>query len=126
MLHQATTELLNIEIGDEVPVPSPGAYTADLTVLTLGQETKIAAQDQALLESAGIKIVYDTIEKLTQEGDRIAAWQDERAEPLYFDTVYSALGMRLRSDLAVSVGAKSDDDGALLVRHQQTTARRTQ
>ena len=97
-------------------------YTADLTVLTLGQETDIAAQEKALLESAGIRIVHDAIEKLTQEGEQIAAWQDGRAEPLLFDTVYSALGMRLRSDLAVSLGAKSDDDGALLVdRHQQTT-----
>jgi thioredoxin reductase (NADPH) len=42
--------------------------------------------------------------------------------PRSFDTVYSALGMRLRSDLATALGAQADENGALLVdRHQQTT-----
>ena len=46
-------------------------YTADLTVLTLGHEAEIAEEEKTLLESAGIKVVYDAIEELTQEGDRI-------------------------------------------------------
>jgi len=97
-------------------------YTSDLTVLTLGHDTQIRTDERNLLESAGVKIVYGAIERLTQEGHQIAAWQVDSSQPLLFDTIYSALGMRLRSELAVSLGAELDSDGALLVdRHQQTT-----
>jgi thioredoxin reductase (NADPH) len=39
-----------------------------------------------------------------------------------FDIIYSALGTRLRSDLASMLGAKTDEDGALFVdEHQETS-----
>jgi thioredoxin reductase (NADPH) len=39
-----------------------------------------------------------------------------------FDTVYSALGTRIRSGLATSLGADADTYGALIVdRHQRTS-----
>lgn len=97
-------------------------YTSDLTVLSLGHEANFADGDQALLREAGVKVVLDPIEKLTQEGDRIAAWPTGNSQALLFETIYSALGMHLRSELAVSLGAEFDADGALLVdRHQETT-----
>jgi thioredoxin reductase (NADPH) len=99
-------------------------YTSDLTVLTLGHPADIPPGDMNLLESAGVKVVLDPIEQLTQEGNQIAAWPSASDQPLFFDTIYSALGMKLRSELAVSVGAELDSDGALLVdRHQLTTVK---
>jgi thioredoxin reductase (NADPH) len=39
-----------------------------------------------------------------------------------FDIIYSALGTLVRSDLASVLGAKTDEDGALLVdEHQETS-----
>lgn len=96
-------------------------YTADLTVLTLGHAAEISDEDRRTLKDAGIQIVLCPIERLTREGDQIAAWQAGERNPLKFDTVYSALGMQLRSQLAVSLGAKADDDGALTVDPRQMT-----
>ena len=97
-------------------------YTADLTVVTLGHPFDISQDENKTLETAGVKIVLQPVERLSREGDKVAAWQSAQDDPLLFDTVYSALGMQLRSELAISVGAKVDPDGALLVSaHQETT-----
>ena len=97
-------------------------YTVDLTVLTLGHRTDIAQGDLSLLQDAGINVVIDPIARLSREGGKIAAWPAANGNPLYFDTIYSALGMKLRSELAIGLGADTDEDGALLVdRHQHTT-----
>jgi len=97
-------------------------YTDDLTVLTLGHPTQLSEDDRRILEDAGIRIVSHAVQKLTRKDDKIAAWTTAQRQPLLFDTVYSALGMHLRSELAIALGAQRDEDGALLVdRHQQTT-----
>ena len=97
-------------------------YTADLTVLTLGHPTELSPEDTKLLQAAGIQIVPEAIDRLSRENDKIAAWQEGQAEPLLFDTIYSALGMELRSKLATALGAAADADGALSVDpYQQTT-----
>jgi thioredoxin reductase (NADPH) len=97
-------------------------YTSDLTVLTLGNAAEISPHDRAILEAAGIRLILHPMERLTRERDKIAAWSSKEPNPLYFDAIYSALGMHLRSELAVSAGAEIDDEGAVLTdRHQQTT-----
>ncbi len=98
------------------------AYTADLTVLTLGQEMGIPAEERAELEAAGIRIVDDPVAALSIDGDRIASWQMQGGDKHDFDTVYTALGIRIRSGLATALGAEADEDGALIVdAHQQTS-----
>ena len=97
-------------------------FTSDLTVLTLGHATEIAPKDMADLQQAGIKVVTCPIVKLSRGSGLIEAWPENGEAPLRFETIYSALGMKLRSDLATSLGASVDEDGALLVdRHQQTS-----
>jgi thioredoxin reductase (NADPH) len=98
------------------------AYTAKLTVLTLGQEMKIAPEERAMLHDAGIRIIDTPVSRLSIDGDRIAAWHMQDGSVHHFDTIYSALGIRIRSDLALALGADTDADGALIVdRHQQTS-----
>ncbi|MBW8707819.1 MAG: serine hydrolase [Alphaproteobacteria bacterium] len=97
-------------------------YTADLTVLTLGRPAYIPEEEQRVLVDAGINIVLHPISRLARDKNQVAAWYSDEEPPLIFDTIYSALGMNLRSQLAVSVGAKVDEDGALVVDlHQQTS-----
>ena len=97
-------------------------YTSELSVLTLGHSAGIEPDDIAALEDAGVEVILEPIDRLTREGGKIAAWPRQGKTPLIFDTIYSALGMHLRTELAVALGAVIDDDGALLVdRHQQTT-----
>jgi thioredoxin reductase (NADPH) len=97
-------------------------YTADLTVVTLGHPFDISPDEKKTLEAAGVKIVLQPVQRLSRESDKVAAWQNAKNDPLLFDAVYSALGMQLRSELAISVGAKVDPNGALLVSaHQETS-----
>jgi thioredoxin reductase (NADPH) len=97
-------------------------YTADLTVMTLGQEMHLSPSDKKFLEDAGVKIVMEPITQLSREGKVVLASFETRDTHISFDVLYSALGTRLRSVLATTLGADADEDGALLVdRHQRTT-----
>ena len=96
------------------------AYTQDLSVLTLGQVMDISDEDRRALQDAGIAILDTPITRLSVENGRITAWHMQDGTQHAFDTVYSALGTRVRSGLAIALGAEADEDGALRVDpHQQ-------
>lgn len=97
------------------------AYTPDLTVLTLGRDMHITAEERAQLREAGIAIVEHPVERLTRTETAITAWHMHGGETHEFDIIYSALGTRLRSGLATSLGAEADRDGALIVDSHQRT-----
>jgi thioredoxin reductase (NADPH) len=99
-------------------------YTADLTVLTLGRAMDLPQNEEQAMREAGIRIVRDPIIRLERMGGDIAAWPEHAQAPLMFDILYSALGTRVRSKLALDLGADADEDGALLVdAHQRTTVK---
>jgi thioredoxin reductase (NADPH) len=97
-------------------------YTADLTVLSLGRALKMAAGDRAELEAASIRVVDEPVADLVPESEAICARLAGSGQVLRFDTVYAALGLRGRSELAVRLGAAHDDDGMLLVDEHQRTS----
>jgi thioredoxin reductase (NADPH) len=97
-------------------------YTSDLTVLTLGRAMFVPPDEERTMREAGIKIVSDPVIKLERTGGAIAVWPQHASSPLMYDVLYSALGTRLRSQLALDLGAQADEDGALIVdAHQKTT-----
>jgi thioredoxin reductase (NADPH) len=97
------------------------AYTDDLTLLTLGREMQIPDEERAELAECGVRVLDDPVEQVVCEGDRIVAWQMQGGAAHRFDTIYSALGLRIRSDLARRLGAEHDADGALITdAHQRT------
>ena len=60
---------------------------------------------------------------LDLQGDRIAALNVD-GQGHRFDVLYSALGLKYRSDLAISLGAEHDPSGGLVVdSHCQTTVK---
>ena len=96
-------------------------YTADLSLITLQDPWELPKEERATLTEAGIKIVEAPAVKLVLEDDALAVHTADR-ERHRFDTLYVALGLRARSDLAVALGADHDADGALAVdQHQMTT-----
>src|SRR4051794_16166723 len=98
------------------------AYTADLTVLTLGKQLQISDDERQELLDADIRIVEEPAAALSVEGDKIRSWHMQHGGQHAFDTVYTALGVHMRSSLATSLGAEADEDGALVVDdHQRTT-----
>ncbi|HET6468817.1 MAG TPA: NAD(P)/FAD-dependent oxidoreductase [Geminicoccaceae bacterium] len=98
------------------------AYTSELTLLTLGRDLELPEHERRALREAGVQVLEEPVEAVTVEGDRIVAWQMRSGRPLRFDTLYTALGLRGRSDLATRLGAACDEDGMLLVDDHQRTS----
>lgn len=95
-------------------------YTADLTVLSLGA-LEMAEDERAELATAGIALVDEPVAELVPAADAISA-RLASGRLLRFDTLYTALGLRARSELATRLGAAHDQDGMLVVDdHQRTT-----
>jgi thioredoxin reductase (NADPH) len=98
------------------------AYTDQLTLLTLGRLLELSAEDDTALQAAGVQVVRQPVARLTVAGGQIVSWHMQDGAEHHFDTLYSALGLRVRSGLATALGAKADEGGALLVdAHQRTT-----
>jgi thioredoxin reductase (NADPH) len=96
-------------------------YSHDVTLLTMGGSRGISGAARRQAEAHGIKVIAAPIEALEVEGDRIAAVR-AGGEAYQFETLYSALGLTVRSGLAVALGAEHDEHGALVVDgHNQTS-----
>ncbi len=97
-------------------------YSRDVTLLTLGQGMNLDADDRERAEKHGIKVVHEPVVGIDTEDDRITLLRTGDGEEHRFEVLYSALGLRIRSELAVGLGAEHDGTGALLVdAHNRTT-----
>ena len=80
----------------------------------------MSESDRKRLDDAGITWVAEPIRSLRLWQQRVTV-SHGNAETIC-DSVYCALGMRVRSDLAIKLGAQVDDQGYLVTdRHQRTT-----
>jgi thioredoxin reductase (NADPH) len=97
-------------------------YSRDVTLLTLGEPLRLDRADRERIAAHGIRAVEEPIAALEIEDGRIKAMRAESGRVHSFDTVYSALGLKARSGLAVAAGAGHDASGALIVDdHGRTT-----
>lgn len=95
-------------------------YTRDITFLTLGQP--LAAPARQTLEEAGLVVVQEPLAELEIIGERITALRLLSGRVHSFDTLYSALGAKTRSELALALGVEQADEGTLVTdSHQQTS-----
>jgi thioredoxin reductase (NADPH) len=100
-------------------------YSQDVTLLTLGQRMDLDTEEQRRIEKLGIKVVHEPIAALDIQGSRISAIRTGSGQEHRFEVLYSALGLKPRSDLAVALGARHDHTGALIVdNHNRTTVKR--
>lgn len=94
-------------------------YTPLLTVITPDQP--LADQDRQALVAAKVTIVEEPLESiLVREGKIVVKLA--RAGEQIFDALYSAMGSRNRSELATAIGARVDEEGALIVDSHQRTS----
>lgn len=95
-------------------------YSADVTLIAPEAAHDIDPIYAAELGAAGIVRLDGPCGGYAIEGERIAL--DTARERMAFDTLYPALGSRIRSELAVSAGARADAVGCLEVdAHQRTS-----
>jgi thioredoxin reductase (NADPH) len=90
-------------------------YTDKLTLFTLGTPHEIGDECRATLDAAGIAVVDDTLAEVCTQDGAIVGLQTRSGAIYRFDTIYSALGCRVRSDLARGLGARCDDVGQIVV-----------
>lgn len=98
------------------------AYTADLTLLTLGKDVDISNEERQMLLECDVRVLDEPVSHVECDGKRIRAWRMNSGAVDQFDTVYTALGLQIRSELAKAIGAEHDQDGALVTdAHQRTS-----
>lgn len=94
-------------------------YTADLTLISPEAEHSFEPKMEAELERADVTRVAGPCGGYAIEDGQLAL--DTAEGRLRFDSVYPALGSRVRSDLASEAGAMiSDDDCVVVDSHQRT------
>jgi thioredoxin reductase (NADPH) len=97
-------------------------YSAELTLLTLGEPMGLSERELGELEAQGIRVVTDPVREVVQAHGRIAALTLHDGRRLEFDTLYSSLGAHIRAELAIQLGAARDEQECLVVDgHQQTS-----
>jgi thioredoxin reductase (NADPH) len=90
-------------------------YTDKLTVLSLGQDIGLDEEEHRLLADHQIRVIDEPIAEVYIKNGRIAALRGHSGTRHCFDTLYSALGTKVRSELAVALGAASDGQNCLIV-----------
>ena len=94
-------------------------YTADLTLISPEAGHELDPQCEAELDRAGIARVDGPCGEYAIEVGRLAL--DTAGGRLAFDSVYPALGSRVRSDLAAEAGAMTSEDDCIVVDSHQRT-----
>jgi thioredoxin reductase (NADPH) len=95
-------------------------YSNDVTLLSLDQQADENEEVAKSLREAGIKVA-GPVSAVEHSGNEIRAVL-QGGRPLSFDVVYPALGCGVRSELATTLGAKTNDVGCVEVdAHQRTT-----
>ena len=95
-------------------------YTRDVTLIAPEAEHGLDDACVAKLDAAGIQRVDGPCGGFAIEGDQLAL--DTAGGRMAFDSVYPALGSRIRSRLAVEAGARASEDGCLEVDDHQRTS----
>ena len=97
-------------------------YSRDVTLLTLGQGMALDVGERERVNKHGIKVVYEPVVDLDIEDGRLTRLRTEGGEEHRFEVLYSALGLKLRAELALALGAEHDGTGALVIdEHNRTT-----
>lgn len=97
-------------------------YTDQLTLMSLGEPLDLNPDQLRRLTARGVTVVEEPIAAVRRARRRITAFVTHSGGVLSFDSLYSALGDQVRSQLAIGIGARSDAKGALIVgSHQETS-----
>jgi thioredoxin reductase (NADPH) len=96
-------------------------YTSDVTLLALEESIKLDAGEQRALRAAGIPAPLEPVIDLQTEGENLWAVLSS-GERVGIDVLYPAMGAKVRSELAIQLGARGNKDGCLYVDGKQRTS----
>ena len=95
-------------------------FTPHVKLYVTDDSVRLDDADRRRLDEAGVAYTEAPVREIRLAGDEVEIEADEGSERL--DAIYSALGMKVHSELAVRLGAEADEDGYLRTdNHQMTT-----
>jgi thioredoxin reductase (NADPH) len=95
-------------------------FTADVTLIAPHAGHELDDDCRSRLREAGVALVAGPCGGYALEGDRLTLMTGDGR--MVFDSVYPALGSHIRSELAVTAGAKANSEGCLVIDdHAETT-----
>lgn len=95
-------------------------FTDRLTVFPVSPDVRFDAAQQRRLAGAGVALVDEPIASIRLWDGRVTVRHGERETVV--DSLYSALGMKVHTELAIALGAEHDRHGYLMVDHRQQTS----
>jgi thioredoxin reductase (NADPH) len=96
-------------------------YTDRVTLVHTGAPEDLSEDHRRALATAGVEIVETPLEAVEIQDERVLAFTWSGAVRR-FDTVYSALGVTPRAELALTLGAERSADGRITTGDHQTTS----
>ncbi|MFC3067691.1 NAD(P)/FAD-dependent oxidoreductase [Phenylobacterium soli] len=97
-------------------------YTPKVALIHVGAPQDLPAEAREELGFAGVELIETPIESVVLDRERIAAVCFGPGRREVFDSLYAALGVLPRNQLAVAAGAQLDESGRLVVgEHQETS-----
>jgi thioredoxin reductase (NADPH) len=93
-----------------------------VSLIHVGPPDALSRDMRARLRAAGVEIIETHIDSVVLDRRRITALCFAPGQPREFDSVYSALGVTPRADLAIKAGARLDDARRLFVGDHQETS----
>jgi thioredoxin reductase (NADPH) len=96
-------------------------YSDDVTLIHIREKSALTPEYRRLLREAHVGLIESSLGRVTINNDVIEAF-DLGGTEYRFQVIYSALGSRPQSQLALSLGAEANEQGCLTVTdHQQTS-----
>jgi thioredoxin reductase (NADPH) len=97
-------------------------YSREVTLLVPPGDAPLDAAGRQCAADAGIEYVADAVARIEMTADRKAAVRTHGGTEYRFDTLYPVLGCRNRSELATALGARSAENGDILVSDHMETS----
>lgn len=97
-------------------------FVRETTVVVPRNDEPITAAECATLDGCGVHIVDSPVAEVYMTEDHRAGVRTADGQELVFDTLYPSLGCRPRVEVATRLGARTNDEGNVIVdAHQQTS-----
>jgi thioredoxin reductase (NADPH) len=89
-------------------------YSRHVVLLPLDRVLRVSEHEREVLRQAGIAVPFEQVADLDTSGTKVVAKLTSGAS-IEFDVIYSAMGARVRSELATRLGAEANEMGCLTV-----------
>jgi thioredoxin reductase (NADPH) len=97
-------------------------FVREATVLVPRGDDPMSNDERSALDRCGVHVVDSPVAEIYMTEDHRAGVRTADGKSLVFDTLYPSLGCRPRVEVAAELGARTNEDGNLIVdAHQQTS-----